>query len=38
MDKSARSKLKFALFGNNYQASKTSSIQKLLSILTERDA
>ena len=38
MDKSARSKLKFALFGNIYQASKSASIQKLLSILQQRDA
>ena len=31
-------KLKFAIFGNVYQAKKSASIQKILSILNEREA
>lgn len=34
----AQRKLKFALFGNIYQAKKSASVQKLLSLLSERNA
>ena len=38
MEKEGKKKLRFAIFGNVYQAKKSASIQKILSYLSEREA
>ena len=38
MDKNRSDRLRFAIFGNVYQAKKSASIQKILSYLSEKGA